>query len=65
MTEEKNKVLNTIELPPDYKPSEDEEYMNPMQLEYFKRKHLKWKEELLQASEENSLIYTYDAADEL
>lgn len=52
MTEEKNKVLNTIELPPDYKPSEDEEYMNPMQLEYFKRKLLKWKEELLQGSEE-------------
>jgi len=29
-----------------YKPSEDEEYMSPMQLEYFKNKLLSWKKEL-------------------
>lgn len=29
-----------------YIPSEKEEYMNPKQLEYFKRKLLEWKEEL-------------------
>lgn len=63
MTEEKNKVLNTIELPPDYKPSEDEEYMNPMQLEYFKRKLLKWKDELLQGSEETLKNLTEETGD--
>lgn len=35
------------DLPGDYSPSEDEPYMNPRQLEYFKRKLLAWKEELL------------------
>lgn len=29
-----------------YKPSENEPYMSPKQLEYFKQKLLKWKEEL-------------------
>ena len=63
MTEEKNKVLKSIELPPNYKPSEDEEYMNPMQLEYFKRKLLKWKEELLQGSEETLKTLTAETGD--
>ena len=63
MTAEKNKVLNGIELPPNYKPSEDEEYMNPMQLEYFKRKLLKWKEELLQGSEETLKSLTEETGD--
>jgi DnaK suppressor protein len=30
-----------------YQPSEDEEYMNPRQLEYFRQKLLKWREELM------------------
>lgn len=63
MTEEKNKILTNIELPPDYKPSEDEEYMNPMQLEYFKQKLLKWKEELLQGSEETLKTLTEETGD--
>lgn len=37
-----------IILPVDYTPSEHEEYMNPQHQEYFKRKLLVWKEELLQ-----------------
>jgi DnaK suppressor protein len=41
----------TIELPEGYKPSADEEYMSPQQLEYFRRKLLKWRAELLQESE--------------
>ena len=36
-----------IDLPQDYHPSEDEPYMNPKQLEYFKRKLLVWREQLL------------------
>jgi DnaK suppressor protein len=34
-------------LPPGYRPSEDEEFMNPLQLEYFRQKLLRWRAELL------------------
>lgn len=34
-------------LPPDYRPSEDEEFMNPIMREYFRQKLLHWREELL------------------
>jgi DnaK suppressor protein len=44
----------SIELPEGYRPSESEEYMNPMQLEYFRCKLLQWKQELL--DESNSTI---------
>ena len=39
-------------LPPDYRPSEDEEFMNPLQLEYFRQKLLRWRVELLAESTE-------------
>lgn len=39
-------------LPPDYKPSDGEEFMNPMQLEYFRQKLLNWRAELLDDSNE-------------
>jgi DnaK suppressor protein len=39
-------------LPPDYRPSEDEEFMNSMQLEYFRQKLLRWRAELLAESTE-------------
>ncbi|MFO1059795.1 MAG: RNA polymerase-binding protein DksA [Dongiaceae bacterium] len=39
-------------LPPDYRPSEDEPFMNPMQQEYFRQKLLAWRIELLQESNE-------------
>lgn len=39
-------------LPPDYRPNEDEEFMNPMQREYFRQKLLAWRTELLQESSE-------------
>ena len=42
--------MKKIILPAGYKPSEDEEYMNPMQLEYFKQKLQTWREELLEES---------------
>jgi DnaK suppressor protein len=42
----------TIVLPPDYKPSENEEYMNEMQLEYFRKKLLEWKKSLLEQSKD-------------
>ena len=34
-------------LPPDYRPSEDEEFMNPLQVEYFRQKLLSWRAELM------------------
>jgi len=37
-------------LPPDYRPKEDEEFMNPLQREYFRRKLMAWRSELLQES---------------
>ena len=44
--------MNKIVLPESYVPSDTKEYMNPMQLEYFKQKLLKWREELLEESRE-------------
>ena len=37
---------------PTYHPSEDEEFMNPRQLEYFRQKLLRWRVELLAESSE-------------
>lgn len=37
-------------LPDDYRPAEDEPFMNDRQLEYFRRKLLAWKNDLLQDS---------------
>ena len=42
----------TIDLPADYTPSLDEEYMNPQQLEYFRRTLMAWREELMQEAQE-------------
>lgn len=36
-----------VTLPPDYRPTEDEEFMNPIQVEYFRQKLVKWRAELL------------------
>ena len=35
------------ELPPDYRPSDEEEFMNPLQVEYFRQRLLNWKAELI------------------
>ncbi len=40
----------SIVLPPDYKPSTDEEYMNDMQLEYFRQKLENWKKSIVSQS---------------
>lgn len=42
----------TVALPDNYVPSEDEPYMNPMQVEYFRLKLEAWKSELLAESRE-------------
>jgi DnaK suppressor protein len=41
-----------VRIPPDYRPSDGEEFMNPRQLEYFRQKLLRWRAELLEESSE-------------
>ena len=36
-----------VPLPPDYRPSEDEEFVNSVQVEYFRQKLLRWRADLL------------------
>ena len=42
----------SVTLSPDYIPSEDEEFMNPMQMEYFRQMLLNWRSELIQEAGE-------------
>ena len=42
----------TVTLPPDYRPSEEEPFMNDVMKEYFRQKLLKWRAELLRESDE-------------
>src|SRR5260370_20488160 len=44
--------LSSSKLSGGYQPSEDEEFMNPRQLEYFRQKLLRWRAELLAESSE-------------
>ena len=44
--------LASTMLSPDYRPSDDEEFMNPLQKEYFRQKLLAWRAELLRESSE-------------
>src|ERR1700710_3215770 len=41
----------TVPLPPDYRPSADEEFMMPVQAEYFRQKLLRWRSELLREAD--------------
>ncbi len=43
---------NSVQLPKGYKPSEDEEYMCPEHIEYFRQMLLKWRSELIEESQE-------------
>jgi DnaK suppressor protein len=39
-------------LPPGYKPSAKERYMSPLQVEYFRQKLIKWREDLVEESKQ-------------
>mgnify|MGYP000297561516 CR=1 FL=1 len=39
-----------VTLLPDYQPSDDEEFMNPRMVEFFRQKLLTWRTELVEAS---------------
>lgn len=45
----------TVDLEADYRPTEDEPFMNDRQREYFRRKLLSWKEDILKESRETLL----------
>ncbi len=53
--------MGGVDLPPDYKPSEDEPFMNERQRNYFRRKLIAWREEILKESRE-TLDYLQDSA---
>ena len=40
-----------LTLPPDYRPAEDEEFMEPRQVEYFRQKLLRWRIELIREAD--------------
>ncbi len=40
-----------LTLPPDYVPSDSEEFMNPLQVEYFRQKLLRWRADLLREAD--------------
>ena len=42
----------SVELPADYRPSDEEEYMNPQQSEFFRRKLLAWRDELMEEAQQ-------------
>jgi DnaK suppressor protein len=42
----------SVTLPPEYRPSEDEPFMNERMREYFRQKLLNWKQDLLRESQE-------------
>lgn len=43
-------TVTTVTVPPDYKPTEKEKYMNPVMLEYFRQKLMQQKSDLLKES---------------
>lgn len=63
MTNKNNETPTVVVLPEGYAPSEQEEYMNQMQLEYFKQKLLNWKQELLDGSQETLKTLTEETSD--
>ena len=56
----------SVALSPEYRPSEDEPFMNERQREYFRRRLVQWKEEILRESREtlqNLALETLTQAD--
>lgn len=44
--------MTAITLPPDYEPTDKEEFMNPLQREYFRHRLNEWKQEIVKESAE-------------
>jgi len=45
-------MSENVKLPKNYQPSVDDEYMDSLQLEYFRQKLLSWRQELVEESQE-------------
>jgi DnaK suppressor protein len=52
VTTTKKSDKKTVEIPAGYKPGDDEEFMNPVMMAYFRQKLLDWKAELVRESSE-------------
>ncbi len=50
--DEGTEMKSEVFLPEDYRPAEHEPFMNPQQLEYFRRKLIAWRQDLLNGSRE-------------
>ena len=48
----KREPVSEVRLPAGYKPTAKEEYMSPKQLEYFRLKLIKWREDLIEESQQ-------------
>lgn len=55
---------NNIFVPPDYKPSETEEYMNQVMVAYFKKKLLNWRKQILNESNDTINMMQVESVDE-
>src|ERR1700735_5508853 len=47
----RDRIHMMLSLPPDYRPNEEEEFMNPLQVEYFRQKLLRWRADLLKEAD--------------
>ena len=54
------KVADVV-LPPNYRPAEDEQFMNPMHRAYFRRRLIEWKDEILRQTRETLAILHEDS----
>jgi len=60
----RGKRRSSLSLPERYSPSEQEKFMSPMQQEYFRRKLLGWRQEILAASSQTINALREDTAPE-
>ena len=54
--------VSRVTLPPGYKPSNNEPFMCPLQLEYFRQRLMRWRSDLLQESSQTILHLQEDTA---
>ena len=47
----KGRPAMMLTLPPDYRPSDAEPFMNPLQVEYFRQKLQRWRSELIREAD--------------
>lgn len=50
-----------VELPPNYRPSDDEPFMNERQREYFRRRLVQWKDDIIRESKETLVNLAQDS----